>query len=276
MKKLNFICIGAQKAGTTALTKILSQHEKINFPPIKELHYFSNLKKYPSTDFTRLSFFEKLLNESRRVKKLLILIIIHLFKMNYKEFLFLIKYTFLPLNNRRYLLFLKKNLVNGEITPAYFMLKQAEIDKMKKINPNLKIIILLRHPVQRTVSSFYQKYRHNPKLHTLKNFRTFLVSDFNLLRQSYKDTIDLYKKNFHNVLILSNKQLLNDKINSFNKILTFLEIKMTQDFEKILKKEVIYNETKFIKNPKFFLLADEMLHESKKEYKQIINQYNLK
>jgi len=264
------------KSRNNCFNKDLSQHEKINFPPIKELHYFSNLKKYPSTDFTRLSFFEKLLNESRRVKKLLILIIIHLFKMNYKEFLFLIKYTFLPLNNRRYLLFLKKNLVNGEITPAYFMLKQAEIDKMKKINPNLKIIILLRHPVQRTVSSFYQKYRHNPKLHTLKNFRTFLVSDFNLLRQSYKDTIDLYKKNFHNVLILSNKQLLNDKINSFNKILTFLEIKMTQDFEKILKKEVIYNETKFIKNPKFFLLADEMLHESKKEYKQIINQYNLK
>lgn len=38
--KQNFICIGAQKAGTTTLADILSQHPDIYIPPIKETKYF--------------------------------------------------------------------------------------------------------------------------------------------------------------------------------------------------------------------------------------------
>ena len=38
--KQNFICIGAQKAGTTTLSDILSQHPDICIPPIKETKYF--------------------------------------------------------------------------------------------------------------------------------------------------------------------------------------------------------------------------------------------
>ena len=36
----NFVCIGAQKAGTTTLAEILSQHSDICIPPIKETKYF--------------------------------------------------------------------------------------------------------------------------------------------------------------------------------------------------------------------------------------------
>lgn len=135
------------------------------------------------------------------------------------------------------------------------MLKQSEIDKIKKINPNLKVIILVRDPIQRSVSSFYQKYRNKPELHTLENFRTFLVSDYNLLRQSYTETINLFKKNFNNILILSNKQLLNDTSNSFKKISIFLNIKMTQNFENIINQRVIYNKTKFKKKYKIFFVG---------------------
>lgn len=38
--KQNFICIGAQKAGTTTLADILSSHPQICVPPIKETKYF--------------------------------------------------------------------------------------------------------------------------------------------------------------------------------------------------------------------------------------------
>lgn len=38
--KQNFICIGAQKAGTTTLADILSAHPDICIPPIKETKYF--------------------------------------------------------------------------------------------------------------------------------------------------------------------------------------------------------------------------------------------
>jgi len=37
----NFICVGAEKAGTTPLFGLLKQHPDIFMPPIKETHYFS-------------------------------------------------------------------------------------------------------------------------------------------------------------------------------------------------------------------------------------------
>lgn len=40
MVKPNFVCIGAQKAGTTTLADILSHHSEICIPPIKETKYF--------------------------------------------------------------------------------------------------------------------------------------------------------------------------------------------------------------------------------------------
>lgn len=41
-KKIDFIVVGAQKAGTTALAYYLSQHENIDMGKTKEIHFFDN------------------------------------------------------------------------------------------------------------------------------------------------------------------------------------------------------------------------------------------
>lgn len=41
-----FLVTGAQKAGTTWLNNVLSSHEELWLPPVKELHYFDNHEKY--------------------------------------------------------------------------------------------------------------------------------------------------------------------------------------------------------------------------------------
>ena len=38
-----FVCIGAQKAGTTWLARILSSHPELFMSPVKELHYFDHV-----------------------------------------------------------------------------------------------------------------------------------------------------------------------------------------------------------------------------------------
>ncbi|MAG85992.1 MULTISPECIES: sulfotransferase family protein [Leeuwenhoekiella] len=43
---INFICIGAQKAGTTTLHDILQQHPEIFLPNIKETHFFDKDELY--------------------------------------------------------------------------------------------------------------------------------------------------------------------------------------------------------------------------------------
>ncbi len=40
MNKPTFLCVGAQKAGTTSLYNIIKQHSQIFMPQKKELHFF--------------------------------------------------------------------------------------------------------------------------------------------------------------------------------------------------------------------------------------------
>src|SRR5687768_5412221 len=40
--RLNFLVMGAQKSGTTALAYFLMQHPEIYMPPDKEVHFFDN------------------------------------------------------------------------------------------------------------------------------------------------------------------------------------------------------------------------------------------
>ena len=38
-----FVCIGAQKAGTTWLARVLSRHDEVFVTPVKEIHYFDHI-----------------------------------------------------------------------------------------------------------------------------------------------------------------------------------------------------------------------------------------
>ena len=38
-----FACIGAQKAGTTWLARVLARHDDVFVTPVKEIHYFDQL-----------------------------------------------------------------------------------------------------------------------------------------------------------------------------------------------------------------------------------------
>ena len=44
----DFLCIGAQKSGTTWLYHNLKQHPQVWLPPVKELHYFDHPHSIPS------------------------------------------------------------------------------------------------------------------------------------------------------------------------------------------------------------------------------------
>ena len=57
MENISFICIGAQKAGTTTLHDILSQHPGLQLPNKKETHFFSNQELYKKgRDFYKTYF----------------------------------------------------------------------------------------------------------------------------------------------------------------------------------------------------------------------------
>lgn len=113
MSRLDFVCVGAQKAGTSALDAMLRQHPHLGLPVVKETKFF--LDEQTSEHSRGASYYFK-------------------------------KY-FAELNNSG------SNLMLGEVDPEYAYFP-AVARRLAEHNPALKIIFILRDPVERAYSHY--------------------------------------------------------------------------------------------------------------------------
>lgn len=111
-KSLDFVIIGAQKAGTTALSHFLAQHPSLALAKGKEVHLFSQIP-----ESLRWSAGE----------------IDHFYRPYFEED--------------------SANQIWGEATPIYLYWAPI-IPALKRYNSQLKIIVLLRDPVERAISHY--------------------------------------------------------------------------------------------------------------------------
>jgi len=128
----DFLCIGAQKAGTTWLYQQLAAHRDFWMPPQKELHYFNERGHAPIPAAPRQ-------NDPRDVRFLA-----KLRALGTKAWLDLPSYG--------QLFAAKGSLLSGDMTPAYCMLPDEIIAMVLRSFPRLKVIFLARDPVERAWS----------------------------------------------------------------------------------------------------------------------------
>ena len=159
----DFICIGMQKAGTRWLYQQLRGHPDFWMPPIKELNFFNgNLEKKRNL---RLIDIRAPKTASRLAR--------HRAKRNDAVdaafFRNVTSYCDNYLNFDWYesLLNLKGDLLTGDITEAYSMLPDPTIKEIRTRFPHVRIILLLRDPVERLWSQLCMEWR-NEKLATEK------------------------------------------------------------------------------------------------------------
>jgi Sulfotransferase domain len=114
----NFLVIGAQKAGTTALHGYLRQHPAVFCPEWKELHYFS--LKYPLGERWYLSHFP-------------------------------LATTSLPQRLRN-----SGHVAVGEATPAYLFDPRSPA-RVHAFDPGMKLVVALRDPVERAYSHYWME-----------------------------------------------------------------------------------------------------------------------
>jgi hypothetical protein len=113
---VDFLCVGAAKSGTTWLSENLRQHPDIFIPPRKEIHYFN-----------------KFMSEAPEIDS-----------VNYYE----------PTN--WYHSFFKNagsQQVCGELSVSYLYFENCAKD-IFQYNPNMKIVAILRDPVERAISNY--------------------------------------------------------------------------------------------------------------------------
>ena len=138
----DFVCIGAQKAGTSWFDTMLRQHPGVFLPPMKEVHFFDFIYVPEHRPWVRTSF-NKHMHRHRQRGQALAAYFDRLVAMPRRQDAWYRAIFDHPDAAGR---------VTGEVTPAYSLLPAAGVERVRTINPAMKVIFILRDPVDRALS----------------------------------------------------------------------------------------------------------------------------
>ncbi|MEI6123995.1 MAG: sulfotransferase [Bacteroidota bacterium] len=191
---VNFLIVGTQKGGTTALARFIAQHPKVFIPSQKELHYFDNkdfFKKYPPNYTIYHDWFQP--NENQ--------------------------------------------ILLGEATPIYMYWKKAA-KRIFLYNPCMKLIFILRNPIDRAYSHYNMEINCNNEylsfrlalffelvlrwLFPLKQFRVHSYIDRGYYSKSIKRMMKFFPK--EQMLFLRTEDLQANHQSTLKKVFEFLNI----------------------------------------------------
>ncbi len=212
-KKANLFIVGAMKAGTTSFAELLSQHPDIFFSPIKEPHYFVDLlpKQFLETSryFSLEDYFQNKYPAPLHAAQV--------FKEEHYQQLFS-KATF-----QKY---------RAEASTSYLHAPEAA-DRIYNYNPEAKIIILTRQPLNRAFSNYNMDLALGREK---RAFQTVMADELALYKNGtlpwysyinigcYEKPIQTYNQLFENVLVLSFEDLIKQTASEMEKVSDFLEI----------------------------------------------------
>lgn len=204
----DFIIVGAQKCGTTSLYHYLAQHPQVVPSKTKEIHYFD--LNYDKGDDWYHDFF--------------------------------------PARRTRLLQMMKnKKMITGEASP-YYIFHPLAIKRIYDYNRKIKIIVLLRNPVERTWSHFrFAKQCEQEQLcfsealrcedgrivgEEEKMLHNEEYQSLNYQHCSYRKRSEYYDQikrlleyfNHNNILILKSEDLFSDPQNIMDEVCGFLRI----------------------------------------------------
>ncbi len=131
LKDPSFIVLGAYKAGTTALYRYMSQHPQIYMTPFKEANFFA-------MDGAKIDFTGPRDKECSSYRRSVVEL------DDYRQLF----------ADRTY------ELSTGDISPLYLYSSSAA-HKIKNYLPNVKLIVILRQPAERAISSYVHLVRDN-------------------------------------------------------------------------------------------------------------------
>jgi hypothetical protein len=220
----DFLVIGAQKAGTTWLFQNLRVHPQIWFPPEKEIHFFDLPKFIP---FSWLRFApirsvrswtcSRLERDRLKVKQS------EQSQEWYEKYYFSVR-TWAWYNS---LFTPNSGQLSGEATPRYATISHLKIHRIRNCIPNIKIIYILRDPIDRMwsdVAMFHTKRfgAHGIETADEKRVLKFLTSHSNLNHSRYFQNLKKWKNiigqeqvfvGFQDQILLAPDLLLRDIFN---------------------------------------------------------------
>ena len=155
----DFLCIGASKSGTTWLDYQLRAHPEVWLPPVKELHHFDCATQLPWGAY--FPFDPAIQFNLRRIARQGVTDLV----AGKGNMLWYLRYFLGRRTDHWYrsLFEAETHQIAGEVTPGYARLNRERVAHIHSLMPNLKVIYLLRNPIERMWSQaamYFSKYGH--------------------------------------------------------------------------------------------------------------------
>ncbi|MBL9149096.1 MAG: sulfotransferase [Phycisphaerae bacterium] len=194
----HFLGIGVQKAATSWLWEALRLHPDVWMPPRKELHYFDRATRYPSpSHLASDSRWRRATSDAPEDCRLR-----QFFRDEFRAAVdrrdwpsarWTLRYFWGGRSDAWYrsLFAPAKGRVAGEITPAYSILDDADVARAAAISPSVKVLVLLRDPIERAWShakfaaSLHGSLYEVPDLSSEESIVRFMDSPVQTMRGDY-------------------------------------------------------------------------------------------
>lgn len=192
--RVDFLIVGTQRGGTTALASFLRQHQEICFSKQREVHFFDN-EEFFKGNRSPYDLYHQSFGEAAKCK------------------------------------------VIGENTPIYMYWKPAA-QRIFEYNSQMKLIFILRNPIDRAYSAYHMELQRNMEHVTFSEairlektrckeaapfqHRVYSYCDRGFYSRQIKRMLDLFPR--ENMLFLKNEELKNDHASTLKRIFHFLGV----------------------------------------------------
>ena len=146
----SFLCIGAQKAGTSWLFVQLSKHPRVWMPPVKELHFFDHVYMEANRKWTVGHIrggVQRALKYHLDTEKAVDWEFVRYLSDMATHKMFTKPWYLRCFDRPR-----ARGAICGDITPEYSTIPLEGIQHVKRMLPDVKIIYIVRDPVERALS----------------------------------------------------------------------------------------------------------------------------
>jgi len=246
----NFMIAGTEKGGTSLLFQTLGSHRQVRTSMIKEVEFFGNASQGTISQ-------------------------IHLDQLRYAQY-FPLKYQLRKIAKN-----LNARVITGEASPGYLYSPEA-CKRIKNMVPDVKIIILLRDPIQRAYSKYFHAKRKGMETLTFtdavrlemqqRDPKTCVTADGSKKKKNYLgyglycEQLERYFKLFdrQQIHIVQSEFSSSNFQSAYSDILKFLEIEPdpSQVFHRVEKKQYPEIDKEVFRELKdFFSLPNKNLYE---------------
>ena len=205
MRIPDFLAIGFQRCGTSWLDDHLRRHPQIWLPPLKELHYFdARDPACPMPDYRYGTHLSWRLRQYRAAAKARLRGRQARIPLSVSNLRWDLRYFTGRADDRWYVSLFERakdaGKTVGEITPDYSMLSPDYIKRVKALNPNIRLIFIMRDPIDRSWSAATKDLCTDKgvaiRATSEEAFLDYVLGHMCCVRTDYLETLKIWRSEF--------------------------------------------------------------------------------